>query len=396
MALRTERIWLQHSYNLMQYCHKSKNLFNYANYIFKQQLNSRYFTPAFELMDIIRHHPVYTSLPSHTSQQIIKFLVKSWRGYFMSLKSYKNNIGNKYNGLPKPPRYKRKAGFHILYFTANQVKIRGGYILFPKLMGLKIRTRLNVVVNHVRIIPKGNWFLLEIVYNRKTKALRNIKNIISVDFGINNIITAVSNVSRPLIIKGTLLKSINQWFNKENARLTSIYKLQNRKLKYLPSGKLKDYLLDKRYKRFENLLHKISRKFVNYCINNDIDTVVIGYNDGWKQNIKMGRRNNQNFVNISFLNLLHKIEYKSEDSGIRVIKNEESYTSKCSFLDNEEITKHSSYLGKRLKRGMFKSSRGIEINADCNGAGNIRRKVFPVDFTYGIVDVVSHPVCLRV
>ncbi len=237
MALRTERIWLQPSYNLMQYCHKSKNLFNYANYIFKQQLNSRYFTPAFELMDIIRHHPVYTSLPSHTSQQIIKFLVKSWRGYFMSLKSYKNNIGNRFNGLPKPPKYKRKAGFHILYFTANQVKIRRGYILFPKLMGLKIRTRLNVVVNHVRIIPKGNSFLLEIVYNRKTKALRNIKNIISVDFGVNNIITAVSNVSKPLIIKGTLLKSLNQWFNKENARLTSIYKLQNRRRKYLPRGK---------------------------------------------------------------------------------------------------------------------------------------------------------------
>ncbi|MCE7735115.1 MAG: IS200/IS605 family element transposase accessory protein TnpB [Candidatus Heimdallarchaeota archaeon] len=394
--MRTERIWLQPSYNLMQYCHKSKNLFNYANYIFKQQLNYRYFTPAFELMDIIRHHPVYTSLPRHTSQQIIKFLVKSWRGYFMSLKSYKNNSGNRFNGLPKPPRYKRKAGFHILYFTANQVKIRRGYILFPKLMGLKIRTRLKVAVKQARIIPRGNSFLLEIVYNRKTKALRRIKNIISVDFGLNNIITAVSNVSKPVIIKGTLLKSINQWFNKENARLTSIYRLQNSKIKYLPRGKSKDYLLDKRYKRFEDLLYKISRKFVNYSINNNIDAVVVGYNDGWKQNIKMGRRNNQNFVNISFLNLLHKIEYKSEDSGIRVIKNEESYTSKCSFLDNEEITKHSSYLGKRLKRGIFQSSRGIEINADCNGAGNIGRKVFPVDFTYGIVDVVSHPVCLSV
>ena len=294
MTRRTERIWLSPNYNLMQYSHKSKNLFNHANYIFKQQLQNSYFTSAYELMDMLRHHPTYTQLPSHSAQQTIKFLVKSWKGYFKALKSYKLN----------------------------------------------------------------------------------------------------SNVTQPFLIKGKVLKSVNQLFNKKKAKLTSIYKLQNPGLKYLPYGKRMKHLLDKRYKRVEDLLHKISRAFVNYCISNNIDTVVIGYNEGWKQQVKMGKKNNQNFVNIPFLNLMRKIEYKSADVGIRIIRNEESYTSKCSFLDNEEIRKHSSYMGKRVKRGVFQSSTGCRINADFNGAGNIGRKVFPVEFTYGIVDVVSDPVCM--
>ena len=393
MTRRTERIWLSPNYNLMQYSHKSKNLFNHANYIFKQQLQNSYFTSAYELMDMLRHHPTYTQLPSHSAQQTIKFLVKSWKGYFKALKSYKLNP-EKFQEIPKPPKYKRKNGFHILYFTSNQVRIDEGYVIFPKLIGLKVKTRLNVLIKQARIIPKGSSFLLELVYDRKSNALRPSKNIMAIDFGIDNIIAAVSNVTQPFLIKGKVLKSVNQLFNKKKAKLTSIYKLQNPGLKYLPYGKRMKHLLDKRYKRVEDLLHKISRAFVNYCISNNIDTVVIGYNEGWKQQVKMGKKNNQNFVNIPFLNLMRKIEYKSADVGIRIIRNEESYTSKCSFLDNEEIRKHSSYMGKRVKRGVFQSSTGCRINADFNGAGNIGRKVFPVEFTYGIVDVVSDPVCM--
>ena len=156
------------------------------------------------------------------------------------------------------------------------------------------------------------------------------------------------------------------------------------------------HLMKRRYNKIEDYLHKASRLLINYCLFFGIDTIVIGYNEGWKQDINIGRVNNQNFVGIPFLNLLRKIEYKAEDVGLRVIRVEESYTSKCSFVDNELIGKQSSYAGRRVHRGLFKSSAGIEINADCNAAGNIGRKVFPMKFFYGIVDVVSHPVCLSI
>jgi putative transposase len=378
----------------MQYSHKSKNLYNYANYIFKNQLKFKHFTSEFEMMDILRYHPSYTSLPAHTAQQVIKFLVKAWKGYFRSVKEFKINP-KKFKAAPKPPNYKRKAGFHILYFTENQVRIRNGIVIFPKMIGLSVKTRLCVVVKHARIIPRGDSFLLELVYEKKVPPLMPVKNIVSVDFGVNNLIAMVSNVGKPAIISGKPLKSTTQWFNKEKARLSSIYMLQQgtERVSY---GQAMKHLMKRKERKTEDDLHQASRLFINECIANNADTIVVGYNEGWKQDINIGRINNQNFVGIPFLNLLRKIEYKAEDAGIRVICVEESYTSKCSFVDNELIEKHSRYAGRRVHRGLFRSSNGILINADCNAAGNIGRKVFPMKFFYGTVDVVSHPVCLSI
>ena len=161
-------------------------------------------------------------------------------------------------------------------------------------------------------------------------------------------------------------------------------------------GQAMDHLLDRRYKKVEDFLHKASRLLINHCLKNDIDTIVLGYNEGWKQQISIGEKNNQTFVGIPFLNLVRKIQYKAEDEGIRVLLTEESYTSKCSFLDNESIRKHKNYIGKRIKRGSFRSSNGVIVNADCNGAANIGNKVFPKTFVNGIVDIVSYPICLTV
>ena len=354
----------------------------------------KYFTSEFEMMDILRYHPSYTSLPGHTAQQIIKFLVKAWRGYFKSVKEFKLNP-KKFKAAPKPPNYRRKDGFHILYFTENQVRIKNNFVIFPKLIGLRVKTRLNVPVKHARIIPKGCSFLLELVYDRDVPSLRPVKNIVSADFGVNNLIAMVSNMSKPAIISGRPLKSTNQWFNKEKARLSSIYMLQQG-TKRVSYGQAMKHLRKRRYRKIEDDLHQVSRLFINECTANNVDTIVMGYNEGWKQDINIGKINNQNFVGIPFLNLLHKIEYKAEDAGIRVIRVEESYTSKCSFVDNELIEKHIKYAGRRVHRGLFRSSAGIRVNADCNAAGNIGRKVFPMKFFYGTVDVVSHPVCLSI
>ena len=247
-----------------------------------------------------------------------------------------------------------------------------------------------MIVKQARIIPKGNNFVLEIIYDKEVPNLRPVKNAISVDLGVNNLIAAVSNVNRPLLIKGTLIKSYNRWFNKTKGKLSGIYQRQK-----IYCGTKMEYLIDKRYKKMEDLVHNASRLFIDECVNNNIDTIVLGYNEGWKQKVAIGKRNNQNFVGIPFLNLVRKIEYKAEDVGIRVIRTEESYTSKCSFLDDEEIRKHRAYKGKRIKRGLFRSSQGIELNADCNSAGNIGKKVFPKIFVKGIVDAVSRPLCLR-
>jgi len=388
---RTERIWLKPTFNLMQYSHASKNLFNQANYVFKQQLSFHpnrsshgYFTSSFELMNILRNQPTYLALPAHTSQQVIKFLVKAWKGFFNALKAFKQDP-IAFQARPRPPKYKRKSGFHLLYFTNNQVKLKDGFLHFPKDINLRIATRLQECkIYQARILPKGSAFLLEIIYDKSISVefTAEPKNVLAIDLGVNNLICGVSNVTKPIFINGRALKSKNQWFNKEKARLRSIYDLQDRE-----TGIKMDDLRNDRYKQVEDFLHKTSKKLIDHCVLHKIDSIVIGYNSGWKQDVNLGKITNQNFVYIPFARLVEKIEYKALDQGVRVFLTEESYTSKCSYLDNESLEHQTKYAGKRVKRCLFRTSNGLLINADCNAAANIGKKVFPVIFNpiYGTV-----------
>ncbi|UJG41754.1 MAG: transposase [Candidatus Heimdallarchaeum aukensis] len=176
---RTEEIWVKDSITLKQLAHKVKNLYNQANYIIKYQLRkSKYFTKEFELMNILRYHPTYTALPGHTAQRTIKFLCLAWKGYFRSLEEWKKEP-EKFNGKPCPPRYKKKEGLAIIYFTNSQVKIKEEkeqekekfFISFPKRVGLKIVTRLSpsTKVKFARLIPMGTKFKLEIVYEKEVE-----------------------------------------------------------------------------------------------------------------------------------------------------------------------------------------------------------------------------------
>ncbi|OLS32958.1 MAG: hypothetical protein HeimAB125_03500 [Candidatus Heimdallarchaeota archaeon AB_125] len=397
-VLRTERIKMKQNFTLKQLARQSKNLYNYGNYIIKKQLErSKYLTKEYDLANMLRYHPCYTKMPAHSAQQTIKFLCKSWKGYIRAKRDYKKHP-EKYNfEEPKEPKYKKKRGFHTVYFTADQVSLKeGSYLHFPKRVGLKVETRLatNTKINHARLLFKGTCFILEIVYEQEIEELGDLKakHILSLDLGVNNLLAGLSNSMSPFIICGRKLKAINQWYNKEKARIQSVYDLQG----VGEYGQKMKKIIDKRYWRMEDYIHKASRKVINVCADNDIDTIVIGYNQKWKQRTQMGKRNNQNFVNIPFLKLIQKIQYKAEEAGIQVILTEESYTSKSSFLDGEPIQKHVRYLGRRVKRGLFRSKTGLFLNADCNSAGNIGRKVFPVLFNYGTVDAVSHPVCLTV
>ncbi len=400
LVKRTERIKVRQSFTLMQLARQSKNLYNYGNYIIKRQLNnSNYMTSEYELVSMVRYHPCYTNFIAHSAQQTIKFLVKNWKAYLNAKKEYKKNP-TKFLSPPRAPKYKNKRGFHTIFFTANQVRLKEeGWLYFPKRLGLKVKSRLEegTKINHARLLPRGTCFILEIVYEQELETVKShsspkTTNIIAIDLGVNNLLTCVSNVLPPFLVNGRKLKAINQWYNKECSRLQSIYDLQG----VDEYGQRMKKIIDKHYQRVEDYLHKASRIVINECLDHQIGTIVIGYNKKWKQKSKMGKRNNQSFVNIPFLNLLRKLQYKAEEVGIEILLTEEKYTSKCSFLDNEPIRKHSKYLGRRKKRGLFESKTGVLLNADCNSAGNIGRKVFPLVFTYGTVDAVSHPSCLTV
>ncbi len=404
---RTEQIWLEPNDILSQLCHFSKNLWNEANYHIRQEFFAANSIPKYcDLAGTFKTSDNFQSLNAQTSQQILRVLSKSWKAFFRSIKEFSKNP-EKFLGEPRIPGYKEKDGEFILIFTNQQVKIKYGYILFPKNLEIeKIKTRLrdDTKIREVRIIPKGIGYVCEIVYktlneegeiNRRWYSrIDNENRIAGIDFGTVNVITMTNNIGlKPIAIKddGTGIKSINQFYNKKRAELQSIYDRQ--KIKF---GTKMDVLTEKRNCKIKDAMHKISRYVIDYCKFHNIGTVVIGYNENWKQEAELGRRNNQNFISIPYYLLTNMIQYKGDEAGITVKLQEESHTSKCSFLDNESIEHHEKYMGKRIKRGLFRSARGILINADVQGAYNIIRKSEPKAFQKWDADGVGgcglHPI----
>ena len=372
----SETIYINFSEQLSKLCHLAKNLYNLANWYVRQdffKLNN--ILNYYDLEYILKDKEAYRKLPSQTSQQILKLVNRNWRAYFRALNEYKSNP-EKFKNKPRIPHYKKKNGESISIFTNQQCRIKEGYLYFPKKANLKImKTRIKEKLKEVRIIPLGVKYKIEIVYEKEEKNLGLDKNnIISIDLGLNNIITAVNNIGLdPIIIKGKVIKSINQYYNKQLAHYRSI---ENKKNNFQDTKRIQKLHLT-RNNKLTTLFHRISKNVIKYCIQNNIGIIVIGYNHGWKQNIKIGKKNNQNFVQVPFLRLINQVKYKSELIGITVKTINESHTSKCSFLDNEEIRHHKKYIGKRISRGLFRTSNGRLINADVNAGYNIMKKAFP-------------------
>ncbi len=347
-----------------------------------------------DVWNLLKFEQVYKDLPAQTSQQILKLLGKNWKSYFGLMREYRKNfkkLKGKRKFLPKPkiPKYKKKNGESITIFTNQQCKIRDGYLIFPKKKCNinSIKTRIVGKINQVSIIPKGIVYTVEIIYEKEIEDLKlNKKNILSIDLGLNRIITAVNNNGfKPFIIKGNDAKSINQYYNKQLAYYKSIAKkMNNIPNKEIGSTKKINKLHLKRNNMINDIFHKISKYVEKYCIKNNIGSVAIGYNIGWKYKINLGKKTNQNFVSIPFLKLINQIKYKCELKGIQVLTTNESYTSKCSFFDNEEIKKHKIYKGKRINRDWFRTSTGKLIDADVNAAYNIMKKLFPKAFCNGM------------
>ncbi|BCS80125.1 hypothetical protein CaldiYA01_00850 [Caldicellulosiruptor diazotrophicus] len=273
-------------------CFAAKNLYNFANYTVRQEfIKSGRWIRYRELDKMLKDHESYKSLPAQTSQQVLRLLDKNWKSFFKAMKEWGKDK-SKFLGRPKLPKYKKKDGRAISIFTNQQCKIKNGYLTFPK-TELKLKTRITDKLKEVRIIPKGSIYVVEIVYEKEiAKVKRPPKRIAGIDLGLNNFVTLVNNIGiKPIVINGKVIKSINQYYNKKRAQLMSY--VGNR-----GSSKRIEKLTLKRNNKIKDFMHKASRFIVNWCKQHEIDTLVVGYNPNWKQEIELGKVNNQNFARL--------------------------------------------------------------------------------------------------
>lgn len=403
---RTERHMIKksrpHYVMLKRFCHLSKNLYNQANYVIRQS----YFRDGSilgycELDKVCKaniQYPDYKAMPTaQAAQQTLRLLSNNWKAYLKSLRDWRKNPG-KYLGKPKPPKFLKKSGYQVLTLTNQNCRLKDGKIMFPKVFeGFKM-TPLFLgksgfkSFQQVRIVPGRDFVTIELVYNLEILNQTKPDNDrhVGIDIGVDNLATVANDFHGiPVAINGRPLKSINQYYNKKIANLRSDlmkkhgkqYSNRMNRLCRKRNGKIKDYM------------HKASRKVIDYCVANDVSKIVIGWNKNWKQNIAIGKRNNQNFMQIPFHTFIKMLMYKAEEYSISVILTEESYTSGTSFIDDEMPVRSCYDKSRRKHRGLFIANNGMDINADLNGAYQIIKKVVPIKWDRGCV---LHPVILTV
>lgn len=354
-------------------CHKSGLLYNYVLYNVRQGIFSKNYLKEYEFSTKLNRENQFDfrNLPCAVSQQVIAQVFSTIKGWMRSVKEFEKNP-SKFHSKPKLPKYKSGKKQNMIVFTTNACRIRNNHIYFAKNIIQPIKTNVKKEeLKQVRIVPQATCYVVEVIYERKEQNLDLQKdNFLSIDLGLNNLCTCTNNVNQVFfIVNGKVVKSFNQWSNKTKAKWMSF---------------VGDKGISKRLKRlicYRNLwindkMHKISRFIIDFCKKNNIGTIVIGLNKNWKQNINLGKKNNQKFVEIPFSSLVDKISYKAKLVGIDVKITEESYTSKVDHLAFENLEKHDIYFGKRKKRGLFQSSVNQLINADINGSIGIARKVF--------------------
>ena len=350
----------------------AKNLYNSTLYYQRQSLFDSSFKNYVTVNREFTHtnQPDYRALPAKVSKQVQMLVDKNFKSYFALVKK-KNTEG--YSPKVKPPKYLDKTdGRCTVPYPKDALSLKvDGYVKFSK-TSIMIKTNVpKEDIQGARIVPKGNHYVIEILYRVVSKPLRSeLPNRVAfIDPGLNNLMTVTSNCFNPILVNGKPLKAINQLANKEIAKLKSKLSIQG-----LYTSSLLQSVYNKRARRITDMLHKITTQLVNHLDSHNIDTVIFGHNIGQKQDINLGKVTNQNFVQIPFIQLIAQLQYKCQLKGIQFIVTEESHTSKCSFLDKESVEHHEKYEGKRVKRGLFKTSKGILINADVNGSLNIGRK----------------------
>lgn len=384
-------------YNILrELCRTAKNLTNQAIYnirqhYFQEKQYLRYEANYHEM----KHLENYKLLNSNMAQQTLKDVDQMFKSFFALIKLAKQG---KYNFKHiKLPNYLPKNGYSNL--TIAQFKIKDNNILtipysniFKKKYESKIQIKVPKIledkkIKEIQIIPKFNARFFEIQYTyeiQEENIKLNINNALAIDLGVNNLCACVTNTGKSFIIDGRKLKSINQFFNKQNAKLQSIKDKQN-----IKSQTKQQYLISrKRKNRVNDYINKTCRYIINYCLIHNIGTLVIGYNQSFQNKANLGKKNNQIFTYLPFGEIRQKLEFLCKQYNINYILQEESYTSKASFFDNDELPIYNAdnpqtyeFSGKRIKRGLYQTKNNYCFNADCNGALNILRKSKAVDLT---------------
>lgn len=373
--------------NLKELSHIAKDLYNEGLYNVRQYyFQEKKYLNYPKNYNLCKTSENYKTLNSNMAQQILKEVDGVFKSFFGLIKLAKKG---KYNFRDiKLPKYLEKDGFATLII--GFVRIKGNKLIIPYSNAYKKEHNpieitmppilLGKKIKEIRIIPKSNarFFEIQYVYEvvEEQRKLNNQKAL-AIDIGINNLATCVTNEGKSFIIDGKRLKSINQWYNKQNSKLQSIKDKQ--KIKGITNKQ--SNIINNRNNAINDYINKTCRYIINYCLDNKIGNLIIGYNRTLQKNSNLGRRNNQNFVNIPVGKIKKKLEYLCKLYGINFVEQEESYTSKASFFDNDIIPTYSEYnpvsytfSGTRVKRGLYKTKTGYAFNADVNGALNILSK----------------------
>lgn len=376
-----------------QQCFHSKNLYNEANYEIRQKFIKDGEYISYKDMNFeFKTHENYKLTFSQPANCTLRVLDKNWKSYFRAIKDWKKNP-SKYLGMPKLPKYLKKDGRFPWMIPNNQLVYdyeKGTVYIRNRLLNdYEWKCRCIGRIIQVRFIPRGSCYVMKIVYETEIPDVKTESNrIVSIDLGVDNLVTMTNNIGlNPIIINGKGVKSINQYYNKRLAKEKSLLKIRHGK----DWSKKLDSITFKRCQRIKNYTHNASAYVVKWCVENDIDTLVVGKNKEWKQNTDMSKQSNQKFVSIPYQILLQKLQYKCENIGIKYIETEESYSSRTSFLDGEEPTKQNYDMSRRIERVLFRSNSGLLINSDVNGLLQIMMKVFPNAFSerHGIEGVLT-------
>lgn len=393
-------------------CLKSKNMYNYGNYIIRQEFietskekeqglrENAVWIQYNQLFHIVKDSEPYKDLGNNVGQATLRKLDKNWKSFFKATKEYSKHP-EKFLGRPKMPNYLPKEnGRYECDLDNNKFKVIDDYVYFCwkplKIMNNTFITNIpkGSKLIQLRFVPKNGEYIMEVVYEVEVPDVgEKSERIASIDLGVDNLMTITTNCGvKPLVINGRPLKSINQNYNKKMAEMQSKLKTRNNQDF---SKEMRRFTI-KRNNKVDDYIQKATKMVIDFCKENNIDTLVCGYNSGWKQESDMGKRVNQKFVDIPHASIVWRLSYKCETEGILFKTPEESFTSGTSFLDGEEPIKENYDKSRRVHRGLFVSNNGTKINADVNGSYQIAKKAFPNAYSNGIVDVGLHPTVVNI
>jgi putative transposase len=372
----------------------SKNLYNQATYQIRQAfIHEGTYLPYAEIFQRIKQMDCYQALPRKVSNSILILIDKNWKAFFKANEAYKADP-TKFLGRPKIPGYKDKEkGRNILIYDKQALGKRAFKRtgkLIPSGLPIEIETKITwAAIDQVRIVPRLDGYMVEVVYQKaEGQAAVDSSLMAALDLGVNTLaaVTSTKQGFLPLLVNGRPLKSLNQHYNKQRARHQS----HLAKARRFTSRQL-DRITTKRNRRVNAYLHTASRRIINLLVSEGIGILCIGKNPLWKQEANMGHKNNQAFVQLPHARFIDMLTYKAKLVGIQVVLQEESYTSKASFLDRDGIPTYDPkraetprFSGRREKRGLYRASDGRRIHADVNGSYNVLCKAFPNSFGQGI------------